>query len=111
MNAQAEEVAELEAADFATVSKILRSIERQERVSLDTFANWKLAFFMWNPLDVRYAMCKSRKQFETIHRAVLTNLLALTERLAKSVGQISEVDLERIGMTHQFFEIALKNIR
>jgi hypothetical protein len=111
VNAHIEETAELTAADFAAISKIIRSIERREEISLDTFAYWKLAFFMCRELDLRYARSKARTEFEASHRTLMTTLMSLMERLSNSIGRFSEADLERIGISHQFFETCLKNTR
>jgi hypothetical protein len=104
---------EVSPEDYAGIDAVLRNIDRenQKRASLETFAQWKLAFRMYRELELQYERSINREPSAGAHRASLMSLLALTEALASRLQGIDEQDLKRISLSNDVFAGCAKLLR
>jgi hypothetical protein len=110
MNAQIE-LAPLSLDDFAALGKILRRLERKEDAPLEKLANWKLVFNLYRETELKYTIANERKSYEETHRAVLTNLIAITERLFEKARELSDGELQQLQFPRAAFDVCLKYLR
>ena len=101
------------AADYVAVDTILRQIDRRNsgRASLEPFAYWKLGFNLYRQLEFQYERDLNRDRFATIHRGILTALLAATESLDGGVEKVEDADLARIGLSREPFKGCARYVR
>jgi hypothetical protein len=104
---------ELSREDYTALDKILRRIdsENSKRASLETFANWKLGFKLFRDLELHFERASDRKPYESIHRALMTSFLALTEVLFVKIGDLDDSELARISLSKEAFAGCTKYMR